>query len=102
MISHQNLWIPCARNKYSIDAAAEGRGEYVANLKADQEGKGNDDGRVLAIVVVGRRGEDDVAVSEEGAEIGDEGRADGKHRADEAFVDESVDAAVFYHSEKDW
>lgn len=43
VISNHNLGIPRHSDKDGIDTAAEGRGEDVADLQANEEGKGADD-----------------------------------------------------------
>ena len=98
MIPHQNLGIPRARHEDRVHPAANRRHEDLAHLQPDQEGKRHDDGRELAAFVVLGFGEFEVEEGEEGAEIGDKGAAHGKDRADQAVVDESVDAAVLHHA----
>ena len=97
MIAHQDIRIPSGGDEKRRDAAADGRHEDLADLQADEEGKGHDDGGEGAAVVVGRRGELQVEEGEQGAEVGDEGGAHGEDGADQAVVDERVDAAVFHH-----
>ena len=97
MIPHQHLRIPRTRHENRIHAAANGRHEYLTHLQPDQECKSHDDGRELAAFVVRWFGELQVEVREEGAEVGDKDAAHGEDGANQAIVDEGVDAAVFHH-----
>jgi len=97
MILPQTIRIPRHRHEQRISSAADRRHEDLADLQADEEGKGQDDGRVGAGTVVLGLGELEVEIGEEGAEVGDEGGAHGEDGPDEAVVDERVDAAVFHH-----
>lgn len=99
MIPHQHIRIPRRRNKYGVDAAADGGQEDLTDLQADEEGKGHDDGREGASGVVFRLGELQVEVGEEGAEVGHECGTHGQDGTNQAIVDERVDAAVFHHSD---
>ena len=94
LIDH-DLRVKRRRDKDGVDAAGNGRGEDLADLQADEVGVGDDDGGELAVAVVAGLGEEQVQVGEQGAGVGDEGGAHGQHGADEAFVDQGVDAAVF-------
>lgn len=97
MVPAQTIRIPGHGHEQRIGAAADGSHEDLANLQADEEGECHDDGREGAGAVVLGFGEFEVEVGEEGAEIGDEGGTHGEDGADEAVVDEGVDAAVFHH-----
>ena len=98
MIPHQHLGIPRHGHKQRVNPTRNRRRKDIGNLQTYNKRKGDDDGGELAVGVVGRVGEDEVEVGEQGAGVGDEGGAHGEDGADEAFVDEGVDAAVFYHS----
>ena len=98
MVANHDLRIPCSSNKNAIDATTNRGSEDVADLQANQEGVGYDDGRVAAVGVVGGRREDHVQVGQQRAGVAYKGAAHAEHGADQAFVDQGVDAAVFYHS----
>ena len=98
MITHEHVGVPRSCDKDGVDAAANGCHEDLADLEADEEGKGHDDRRESAGVVVARGSELEVEKSEECAEVGDEGGTHGEYGADQAVVDECVDAPVFHHS----
>lgn len=97
MILHQNVRIPRSRHEYRVHAASNRRHEDLAHLQANQEGKGHDDGREPAPFVVSRFGELEVKEGKEAAEVGDEGAAHGEDGADEAVVDQSINAAILHH-----
>lgn len=97
MIPHQDLRIPRTGHEYGIDATAKRRGEDVADLEADEEGEGNHNRSVGAILVVSGRGEDEVEVGEKRAGIGNKGRAHAEDGADETFIDKGVNSAVLDH-----
>lgn len=71
MFSDHDLRVECCRNKNSVDTAAERGCEDVGDLQTNQECECNDNGCVLAVAVVRRRGEDQVQVGQESAEISD-------------------------------
>src|SRR5262245_58555765 len=75
VVPHQNLRIPGRSHKDGVDAAAQGRGEDVADLQADKEGKGDDNGRVCPRAVIRRVGEDHVDVCKKRTCICDESSA---------------------------
>jgi hypothetical protein len=100
VIPHQHLRIPSTSHKDGVNATAERCSEHMAYLQSDKEGESKHNGCVCAVFVVRRVCEDEVAVGHEGASVGDEGRTDCEDRPYEAFVDESVDAAVFDHAAK--
>ena len=62
--------IPRHSNKQGINPTTNRSKDDTADLQADQEGKGEDDGGEGAVGVVGRVGELEVEVGEEGAEVG--------------------------------
>lgn len=97
MIPHQHLGIPRTRHENGIHPAADRRHEDLTHLQPYQERESHDDGRELAAFVVLGFGEFEVEECEEGAEVGDKGAAHCEDGADEAVVDEGVDAAVFHH-----
>jgi hypothetical protein len=58
-------------NENSVDTAAERGCEDIGDLQTNQECECNDNGCVLAVAVVRRRGEDQVQVSQESAQVSD-------------------------------
>ena len=95
MLLDHDLRVKGRRDKDSVDTAADGCGEDLADLQTNQEGIGHDDRGKVAVGVVAWLSEDQVQVSEKGAGIADEGSAHCQYRTNQAFVDESVDTAVF-------
>ena len=98
MICHRDLRIPRHCHEQRVNPAIEGRDEDVRDLQADDERKGDHHGREGAVAVVRGRREDEVEVRQEGAGVGDEAGAHGEDGADEAFVDEGVDATLLNHA----
>ncbi len=86
--------------EYLLHATPNRCHENLADLQADEERKGHDDGRKGSSLVISRLCELEVEEGEQGGEIGDEGRAHGKDGTDEAVVYESIDAAVFHRAVK--
>lgn len=97
VVPDHDLGIPRHGHKDGIDAAAERRGEDVADLQADQERKGADDDREVAVGIVRGLGELEVEEREQRGGEADEERAEREDGADQALVDEGVDAAVLDH-----
>ena len=98
MITNHDLGVPSSGNEDSVDTATKRSGEDVADLQTDDEGEGYHDGRIPPRLVICRLSEDQVQVGQEGAGIGDEGGSHAEDGADEAFVDEGIDATIFDHS----
>lgn len=65
------LRVECCSNENSVDATAERGCEDIGDLQTNQECKRNDNGCVLAVAIVRRRGEDQVQVSQESAQVSD-------------------------------
>jgi hypothetical protein len=86
VVAPHNLGIPARCDKDSLDAARQGRREDVGDLEADEEGKGNNDGRVRSVAIVGRVGKEEVEIGEEGASITDEESTEREDRANETFL----------------
>lgn len=70
MIPHQHVRIPRRGDEQRVYTATYWRHEDLADLQPDEEGEGHDDGGEGAAVIVGRFGEFEVEVGEEGAEVG--------------------------------
>lgn len=66
-----DLRVECCSNENSVDTAADRGGENIGDLQTNQECERNDNGCVLAVAVVRRRGEDQVQVSQESAQVSD-------------------------------
>lgn len=94
MLGHHNLRVPGCCDEDSVDTTADRRGEDIADLQSDEEGKRHHDRGIRSRRVVGRVRVDHVQIREQGARVRDKGRSHGKHRADEALVNQGVDAAV--------
>lgn len=62
VVRHQNLRVPRRRYEDRVNAARDGRREYVGDLQADEEREEHDDCGPLAIVVVVGMGEGEVEV----------------------------------------
>jgi len=60
MLLDHDLRVKGSRDKDSVDTAADGRGEDLADLQTDDKGIGDDDGGEVAIGVVTWLGEDQV------------------------------------------
>jgi hypothetical protein len=90
VIAPHDLGVPTGSDKDGLDTAGDGCGEDVCDLEADEERKGQDDGGVLAVVVVGWVGEVEVEVGQEGAGVCDEEGAEGKDGSDEAVLGKLV------------
>lgn len=69
MVSEHNLRGPARGNEGGVDTTRQGCREDVRNLETDQEGEGDDERRVFALLVVRRIGEEQVQVSEKGAGV---------------------------------
>lgn len=95
-----HFWIPRHSDENRVNAAAQRRREYVANLKANEEGKCNDNGSVTAIRVVRWRCEDEVEICKQGARVCNEGGTHAEYRADKTLVDEGINTAVLDHSSR--
>jgi hypothetical protein len=65
------LRVECCSNENSVDTAAERGCEDIGDLQTNQECECNDNGCVLAVAVVRRRGEDQVQVGQESAQVSD-------------------------------
>lgn len=65
------LRVECCSNENSVDTAAERGCEDIGDLQTNQECKRNDNGGVFAVAVVRRRGEDQVQVGQESAQVSD-------------------------------
>lgn len=95
VVPPQHPSIPRRRHKQRIDSTPHRRHKHPRNLQPDQKRKRHYYRGKPPISVVGRVSEAQVQVSEQGAGVGDEGGGHGEHGADEAVVDEGVDAPLF-------
>lgn len=86
VVAPHDLRVPARSDKDGIDAAGDWGSKDVGNLEADEEGESDDDGRVLAIVIVRRVGEEEVQIAQESAGVSDENGAKGQHGANETFL----------------
>lgn len=98
MIRHQHLRVPRRRHKERVHPASNRRHEDLTHLQPDEEGESHHNRCVSPGSVVSWVCEFQVEEGEEGAEESDKGGAHGEDGADEAVIDEGVDAAVFHHS----
>ncbi len=78
MVSHQHLWVPSHRYKYSLQAGRQWLCDSVADLEADEEREGYHYRRKSSICVVGRMREDQVEVGQESSCKGHEDCAHGE------------------------
>ena len=86
VIAPHDRGVPTSGDKDGLDTAGDRGGEDVCDLEADEEGKGQDDGGVLSIVVVGRVGEVEVEVGQKGTGVCNEEGAEGKNRSNETVL----------------
>ena len=86
VIAPHDRGVPASSDKDGFDTAGDGGGEDVCDLEADEEGKGQDDGGVLSIVVVGRVGEVEVEVGQKGTGVCNEEGAEGKNGSNETVL----------------
>jgi len=86
VIAPHDRGVPTSSYKDGFDTAGDGSGENVCDLEADEERKGQDDGGILPIVVVGRVGEVEVEVGQEGTGVCNEEGAEGKDGSDETVL----------------
>lgn len=70
--THQHVRIKGRSDKDGIDAAGKRCGEYVTDLQSNQERKGDNHGREIAVRVVCGRCEDKVKIGQKSARIADE------------------------------
>lgn len=98
MITHHDLGIPCHGYKDGIDTRAKRCCVNVADLQADQEGKGNNNNGILALGIIGRISELEIKVGQECSYIAYQHGAGGKHRPYQTFVDKGIDAAALDQS----
>ena len=89
MFSVEHHRIPTHRNESSIDTARQGRREDIRNLEADKEGEGQDDGSILAVVIVRRVGEIEVEVGEQRTSVSNGKTAEREDGANQAFLRDS-------------
>ena len=97
MVAHQHFRIPGHCHKDCVNTTAQRSGEDVADLKANKERKCHNNWCEATIVIVRRLREHHVQVGQQRASKTDEGGAHAENRADQAPIDECVDAAVFDH-----
>lgn len=100
VIADHHFGVPSSRHEDRINTTAQGCGKDVANLQADEESKGYDNDRVLAVRVIGRVGELKVQVRKQSGGETDKGGTEGEDWTNQTLVDKGVDAAIFDQSMK--
>ena len=90
VIPPHDLRIPARGHEDGVDAARQRRREDVGDLEADEEREGDDEGRVLSVVVVRGVGEEQIQVAEQRTGVADEDGAKREDGPDEAVLCWSV------------
>lgn len=115
MLLHQHLWVPGSAHEKCVNTRVDWDHEAAGNLKSNEEAVNDNNSGECTAFVIGRIGDVEVDVCNQGAAYSNEHASKGEDWTDEAFcgksacailyqsgqiytVDKSINAAILDHS----